>query len=746
MLDINKALNEIIFKYHLDKYYPHYRNMYNAERVLKNLVKELIYCNKKVLFVSDNQMGIEYIRSMSRNCADVDFFLYDREDKEFRQLGAINWEEYENVYLISFYGAEYVERWFRKRHIRYQWIYDLFEREGIYFQREFFVFGKENLYFWVDPEGDCGARSGEETIQCELYCQQNKYDSAHDSKIKHIALEKCLFLTLYMRNFVTAQRYISLLAREDEKYENLRDEIQDLLSSIKKSLSLRNQKDIILYWLDAIPYGDENNMPYLQDAMRDSVVFENAFTNVPYTVPTLRAMFLGKRDIDDQGYRITEITQKNSPVIQLLENQGYDIKIFSDYFYGLFPLQYRKEHFCIDKYAPFSMKLWDMLCEMLLKEQKTFWLVHELESHAPYFINSMNDKNCCCDQKGLEERYKLARVEIDEQLSFYESFINNNAFRIYMSDHGNGILIQKYVHVLFNVRHKALQPRKIKSMYSVLDFSTILKQIIVDGSIKEEEFSREYVEIGNMDRYNRRSVEKIFRDKKGVNDGFFGYKGIVDKKYIYIHFTVGKEWLQQREKIRNPFLLYDCEDDICDVALVPKYRELAGKYLENLDSDEKFKYAKYLYMLYRNLSQHNNLGQYVAIISCMLEKYPDFSVGIRTGGYHSLKLYYLLSEKSRKKIWGFIDHNEECRCSIFHLPIVPVEHIKELQTAGMKAILLSSYLNLEALRREAKTYPAEIDILDIYDCFEKNGLQCSNDFWFVKGTDEDYDVGFPFDD
>lgn len=746
MLDINKALNEIIYRYYLDRHYPHYRNMQEAEKVVRELVSGIICDNRKAVFVGDNKVGIELVRNIAGAYQNIEFVLYERNINEFAQLETVDWEKAEKVYLISFYGAEYVERWFRRHHVQYEWIYDIFDREGLYLQREFFVFGKENLYSWVDPEGDCGARRGEETIQCELYCQQNKYASANDSRIKRIALEKCLFLELYMRNFVAAQKYILLLAEEDEQYQGLWGEILELLKSVKKEISCRKQQDIIIYWLDAVPFGAEGNMPYLQEAMRNSVVFENAFTNVPYTVPTLRSMFLGKRDIDDQGYQISEISKNNSKVIQFLETQGYDIKIFSDYFYGLFPVSYRKEHFCIDKYAPFSMKLWDMLSEMLLKEKKSLWLIHELESHAPYFVSSMNDKNCSCDQKGLEERYKLARMEVDEQLAFYDSFIHNGAFRIYMSDHGTGITIQNYVHILFNVRHRSLKPGKIESMYSILDFNKVLEQMIVDGRIKEDELSREYVPIGNMDRYNRQSVEKIFREKAGVSDGYFGYKGIIDKNYIYIHYTVGKEWLQKREKNRNPILLYDCSDDVYDESLLPKYRMLAGKYFDDLNRDGKFEYSKYLYALYHNLLKHNNLKEYVEIIQQMLEKYPDNSVAIRTGGYHSLKLYYLLSEESRKKIWGFIDNSDECRCSIFQMPITRNCLEEVLREIGIKAILLSSYINLEALRKEAESYPADIDILDIYDCFDKVGLHCDYEFWIVKGTKEDYEVGFPFDD
>lgn len=682
MPDIRESLHEIICKYRLDRHYPHYRNMWEAEKILRSLINEMISNHRKVVFVGDRQAGIAFVQNISRDYQDIAFVCYERNHKEFAQLETVNWEDYEEVYLLSYYGAEYVERWFRRHRIRYVWIYDLFEREELYLQREFFVFGKENLYFWVDPEGDCGARSGEETIQCELYCQQNKYENAYDGRTRRIALEKCLFLALYMKNFVAARKYCFLLAKEEKQYAKVWEDTEQLLESIKKEIRDRKQQDIILYWLDAVPYGAEGNMPYLQETMRHSVVFENAFTNVPYTVPTLRAMFLGKREIDDLGYQISEITDKNSKVIRFLETQGYDIKIFSDYFYGLFPASYRKQHFCIDKYAPFSMKLWDMLSEMLTKETKSFWLIHELETHAPYFISSINDKNCSCDQKGLEERYKLARAEVDEQLAFYDSFLGDDVFRIYLSDHGTGISIQDYVHTLFHIRHKTLQPGRITGMYSVLDFCKVLEQLIVDGRIREEELSREYVEIGNLDRYNRQSVEKIFRQKAGVSDGFFGYKGIVDKKYIYLRYTVGKEWLQERANRRNPTLFYDCPDDICDDTLLPKYRKLAGKYPEDISGEEKLKYAKYLYALYHNLYKHNNLKQYAAILERMMKKYPEGGVAVRTGGYHSLKLYYFLSEESRKKVWGFIDNNRECRCSIFLKPIIPAGQEERLQSVG----------------------------------------------------------------
>ena len=743
VIDINEKLNDIIFKYQLDKYYPHYKNMCEAEKVLWNLIKGIVNNKRKAIFVGNDRTGIDWVHNISGDYADIEFCLYNRRDGEPDKLKKIDWEKYEEIYLISFYGAEYMERWFRSHHMRYEWIYDIFEQEGIFLQREFFAFGKENLYFLVDPEEKSHAVTNhwEESIQCELYCQQNKYHSASNQKVKRIALEKCLFLALYMRNFIEAHKYILLLAEEDVQYKEIWEKIQDLLNDIKEKVSRRKQKDIVLYWLDAISGGDEKNMPYLKGIMQESVVFENAYTHVPYTHAALRSMFLGKREIDDLVYHVLECTRENSPVIRMLEENGYHLKIFSDYFYDYFPAQYRSKHFYTDIYAPFSMKLWDMFAEMLLGERKALWIIHEMDSHVPYLINHISDKN----YKEIGSRYSLAREEVDDQLAFYESFMNQDAYRIYMSDHGTGSLIEKRFHILFHIYHQMLQPRQVQEMFSILDFGTVVKQIVEDGLLRLESVSREYVEIANLDRYNRRSIGQLIRNKDEVADVFFGYKGVIDKDYIYMHYKVGKEWLQPRSERRSTFMFYNCEDDICNPALLSKYRELAGRYPESMDSDKKFQYTKYLYAVYRNVLRHNSMEKCVNVINRILAEYPDSSVAIRQGGYHSAVLYYVLSEENRKKIWGFIDNSKDCWCSEMQLPIVPLHQIGS-RWREIKAVVLSSYIYLEELRKESETYPSNIEILDIYKDFERNGIKCRRDFWLVRGTDEDYDVGFPFDD
>lgn len=655
-------------------------------------------------------------------------------------LRDIDWKKYEQIYLISFYGTEHVKRWFRLHNIRYQWIYDIFEEKGIFLQREFFALGQKDMFVLFDVDKKMHTYSGYEGgLQCELYCQKNTYENTDNYHTKYIALEKCLFITLYMRNFIAAKEYASLLSVDDEKYRNLWVEIQELLNAIRGNIKKRQQKDIILYWMDAVSYGDESEMPYLRSVMEKSIVFENAYTCVLYTHPTLRTIFLGKKDMDDHTYNITNITWENSPVVRLLRENGYDIKVISGTLDKYFPAQCTSDQY-YQIYDPASMKLWDMLSNMLKQEEKTLYIVHCLEAHYPYLSCKMEDNNYMEET----ERYKLSRQELDEQLAFYDVFLHEEAYRIYMSDHGQSF---EY-HVLFNIYHKTLEPRKIDGMFSYLDFYVVLKQIVTAGSIEEAEFVKEYVEIGFLDYYNARDIGRVFREKTEFPSHYFGYTGIIGKEYIYLRYSIGKEWLRKRNDILLgiPSLFYDCESDICEPGLLPYYRELAGEYPVDIIEDDKFRFTRYLYALYYNIMKHNDISKRVDILNGLLNPYPENSVGIRMGGVHSMRLYYLLSKENKRKIWGFIDNSDECICSNLHLPIIRPTQIEELTNIGVKAILLSSYVNLDMIRTESALWGKSLDVLDIYDYLEKNGIICKKNFYAVEVTDEDYDIGLPFDD
>ena len=192
-----------------------------------------------------------------------------------------------------------------------------------------------------------------------------------------------------MRNFALADLYFQKLKKVDLRFEKSNEEINDLLYKIKEIINKKQNKDIVLYWMDAIPYEDCGDMHYVQEQMRKSVVFENAFTSTPYTFATFKNMFLGKYIVDDRAYQIRNINISDSETLTLLKEQGYNIKSISGYMRWLnYEYCSVKRHELLDSC---SIILWDLLNNLVNEERKTFYIVHMLvEGHYPFLSSQMS--------------------------------------------------------------------------------------------------------------------------------------------------------------------------------------------------------------------------------------------------------------------------------------------------------------------------------------------------------------------
>ncbi len=739
MINIDERLNEIIIKYNLDRHYPQYRKMLMARKVLKRYVDDLVESKKITLFICDSETLVRMISRLANEDECISFL--NIQEKELKKLENVEWENYDKIVMLSFYNVEYIFRWFRTHNIAYEWIYDVFETEGIYFEREFYKFCKESYNQWFDNFFPGKAAYYKDAVQMELYFQQQKVEKSVNDKVKLIALEKCFFISLYFRNFLKVKEYSEMLIdiTQDDIWSKVQNEIYELLSFIKDKLGTKRE-GIILYWLDALEYGTEADMEYFKEVISKAVSFENAFTSTPFTNATLKAMLLGKTMVDDQTFEVKRIQDKDSEIITFLKSKGYKIKLISGYLNEL-----ESEH-CIDTFmdmlTPVSMKLFAMLEDMLNEDDKTIYILHSLsETHHPYFGTDMADELMTDRDSGIwkAKRFASGRKELDEQLRFYDSFINDDITKIYMSDHGQAEFRTRY-HIHFNVVHKNMRPRVVQAMFSILDFGKVMRQIIENGEIDESDFAREYVEIQDVDWYNKQRIQSIFKNKENIPTHMFGYKGIVDKNYIYIHFNVGKEWLQKRDEIQFEPISGYVGGDVCDEKLLPYYRSIVGEYPKELLNNEKFRYSRYIHMLYKRYA--SKCEEKVKLFCKMLENYPDASVGIRNGGIHAERFYTVLPKEYKAKIWGFVDECDSCKCSYFGLPVIDKYAIN---SSDMKAIVLCSFNERNELIEEATSYKKEIDVLDMYGYLECNGIKCNNWFYLdTNMTDEDYDVGFDF--
>ena len=730
MYDIENRLNDIIFKYNLDEFYPSYRKSIKAKKILSLIIKD----NKEnVVFIVQNEEEKNicqcYIKSK------IQYVL----EKNLQNYTSEYWMNFDKIYIISFDKKKLIKGYFDKIEVRTEWIYDDFLQENLQFEAAFY---DDNLLSEKEKKsidgGFLNIHHWTNCIQMIIFRENKNYLNALNDEIKCIILKKLIFLTIRMKNFKKAKYYFIKLQELDSfcmEYIYAWQEIDCLLNEIKLQLEKRNKKDIIIYWNDSMSYGEETSMPYLSTKIKESIAFSNAFTNTPFTGPTAKSIFCQKMQVDDEAYKIKEIGENNSELIRNIYNANYIFKVLGRH------MKYFSDEYFSDMYHEgtdsCSMIYWDMIRNMIMQDKPMVLLAHAMEPHAPFLNMNMNG-NVLQDLKESLYHREFAKQELDDQLEFYDSFIPKETVRIYMSDHGvinvEG-MIERH-HIIFSIWKKDILSKEINYFISTKDIGKIVENIINNSDLLKNINIKSYVKIQDVPRYNSLRVKSCIENvEKRLLPDIFGYKGIIDRDYVYIKFFNEIEYMIKRDKnmIEPKFLL---ESKVDNKELVSKYRELAGRCPDKLIKDEKFKYSREL--LKQGYNQANNLAKgfsYIrSIIDESLRRYPAKSIAIRMGGYHSSVLFELLSLESKNKIKCFIDCNKECECMNLGLPIMTLEEsIKE----GIKGIILSSFTHLQMLRDESRSYYNKISVIDLYQILEKRGLVCKQDFFleFMDGNE-----------
>lgn len=416
VLDINKRLNDIIFKYGLDSDYPNYRKRMMAENYIRNLMLEFKKENKKVLCLAAANVDITYFSFLSKHVGgDIDFKLFDR--KAFDQ---INLTEYDEVYAISLQYAYIVHRCQRKG-VKCRSIYLEMKRQGLFFERECYRICNP---FCEDFEVGCPSDKYIEGLQIEHFLLKKYLDFDCSDEERFFYLRNIYFLSLRMKDFLNASKYIAQIMELDiageikAEYEESWEEIQDLLNRVKEILKRRKQKDIIMNWMDAVAYDECSNMTFLNDCRKRGINFTNAFTVMPYTNETYKTIFRGTLPLSD--YFNTE-NISDSKLIKYIEQYGYRFKIVSgcmDWFEAVYESEiwYNRGTSC-------SEILWNMLSCLMSMKEPAFILGHLLmEGHAPNLYSDMM-ANDFVDSKS---RISNARLQLDKQLEYYAGFSRMN--------------------------------------------------------------------------------------------------------------------------------------------------------------------------------------------------------------------------------------------------------------------------------------------------------------------------------
>ncbi len=737
-LDINKRLNEIIFTYGLDSDYPNYHKRVMAEDYIRKLMLRCKMENKKVLCLATKKEDITYFSFLAKHIGgNIDFIFLDKKALYGEDLDNISLKEYDEVYAISLQYAYIVHRCQRKGGAMCRSIYLDMKRQGLIFERECYRICNP---FYEDFIGGDSRNRYIEGLQIEHFSLKQYLDFECSTEERFFYLRNIYFLSLCMKDFLNASKYISQIMELDivdkrkEEYVKSWQEIQDLLKQIKEVLKRRKQKDIIMNWIDDVGYEENGNMPFLNKCRQSGINFTNAFTAMPFTHETYKTIFKGTLPLSDY---FDEEKISDSKLIKGIEKYGYQFKINSGYM-DWFEAAYESGVW-YNQGTSCSEILWGGLLCLMNMEEPAFILGHLLpEGHNPHFYSDMVSN----DFEGVKNRIYAAREQMDKQLEYYADFLSDESITIYMSDHGFDSTPLAKGHTNLIVTGKNMAHKDIEGMFSYTKFSDMILQLVQSGEIHEDELTDDYVRLEYMDLYSGRLIYDVISKKQELRlFPHLGYQGIVTKEYIYVKYSIGKEVLFRRDNIVMTAVDYfTLEDEIEEEDLLPYFR---NKIIDTtkIYEDKRFQYSKYLRKVFQNYEKER--PRKIDMINELFRSFEDHSVALRMGGLHTIGIWRMLTEENRKKINCIIDRNQDCIAGALGYPVVT--SMNDVDFDNVKVCIPSSYVFRKELSKEMKDCP--VDAIDLYDYMKEHGLNFTAEIYRCDiAPDEVYDVGFPFEE
>lgn len=752
--DIDEALNDIILKHGIDKFYPRFRPMLQARKAIKRLFENL-KDGEKVACISigeDSRKTSLDIAYFSENISpsklsQLQFFSVIRNDfslkeqypnaYDYSQMENVYWRDYAYVYIISNYGSHILDKYLDDKSIVHTSLYDYLQEQEIYS----FSASRDEWYDVFAHKIFVTARSPHDQLLVPALFEANrllhKLNNEVGKSSELVLLQRLFFCALCLRNFLLAReaigRILTISFSNKSNYQYTWDAVQLLLLNIKRAMCQRDG-DIVNLWIDCCNYHQTREHKYLKSLEKNSVYFTDMITITGFTHESIRTIFLGKKILDDDTMSIKKIDESNSPVLKILAEKNYKTGILGDILYDLFEADKRVYTGCM--MLPASMMLWMTIKYLLSVKGKAFCISHIfMETHTPLWAVTLNDRQV---YGTYASRCKTSLIECDRQVEFYMRFLSK-ATTILFNDHGSDGWWPRQ-HVMFAIKGEGCRPRKIHGLCSNLDYYKIIGMLVENGDIKEEKLVRPYVPIQgtNLRNINIDSLKKmgyLVQASPSFQSYFKGYTGVVTENHFYIYMG-GREFLGKRgEKIFRP-RWFSCPEDICDVSLLPRFRKMAGTEKGmpmQMNESENYKILCHVYDKSKDFNRKK-----IVLANDFLRNLPGNLV-IYGGDEGCLDFYYMLDKENRKKIRMFIDY-PTCRCQEVGLPVMPLRELLTSQDeeAWVKAIVLPPSLNGFRMKNlfdkyeEVKAYLSDkvtISVIDMNKFLKEKNFSYGRSYW-----------------
>lgn len=734
-MDITERLYDLIEAYHLDRCSERFATYRKAVNVLKELA-EGFPNGGKVLLIGRSQIDIDQVRMDCDKLVDAKSLIVPV--NQGKALDDFDGSLYDVVMIASLSRRLELANALSLRHVCFVDLYDCFQKAGLYLEHDYYqLFGgtylNVNTYTETDNYGFFDA-------QRELFYTFKAYQRAEDFGSRSFYLQRVIFICLFIKDISSAKKYLSLYCEQKlnafAEYEHALSALNQLLEEIRIAMQARRSQSIWMFWLDALEYGDDQNMPFLQSISKEGITFENAYTVTPYTQSTLRTLFFGKKVGDEKAYAIERIDEDSSILYRALKKRGV-----ACWYYGLYWMMFPKENnlsVCWHRQYPHTARFWNAISKMLTEDRSVFLLLHELTgSHWPYLCGDPEELAECFypdpyhgfASRNQQSRQKKSSLRIlDEQLAFYTSLLPANDIKIYMSDHGETPLGR--FHTVFKIAGGGVPKMEIPGLFTYLDFYKLVEHLLDSDFSAIPQLERAYVEVQDLPYYNGYAIGQYLKQKSIAH--LLGYRGIVTSNMVYIKNDFGKEeyWQTGPASIEE----LNRELSLC--------REYVGQSSIDVEHEEKFQYSKYIYRIFRRYYARNRAyeNRKRAVIQ---ELFSDEKAvyGIRTGSWAAMHLILELPFELRKRIAYIIDQTDDCICRNLTCKIIRPEEISEFH---IDKIIIPVRRKRDYFQKELADLSAEVIELTSY--LAEHSVKCTGDFFQPEFTADDLDVDFPFEE
>lgn len=211
-----------------------------------------------------------------------------------------------------------------------------------------------------------------------LHAFLTKWKNADEGK-KEGAFRELLTAVCEAKDFYLLDELCRDLETKYEWVQKIKNQYERLYACLRNAVGKRRQKDLVMYWLDAIPHQWRAYFAGLHKLAETGLCFEQAYSCTPYTHQASRAIFSGLLPLSDCEKSLEQIGRENSGLIRYLEDRDYKIRHIGHdaptYEEGCLQREYsintNKDTSCNDI-------LWRTVCEMVGTDAPVFLLIYVL--------------------------------------------------------------------------------------------------------------------------------------------------------------------------------------------------------------------------------------------------------------------------------------------------------------------------------------------------------------------------------